>query len=768
MTIPLFYPQRYKAEWLAELSKVFDSRWLGQGPLVDRFEEEFGRKFGYDYCLAVNSGSAALELAYHLIGIGNGDEVVTTVFTCTATNLPLLRRRAKIIFADIDDNLVMDYNDLCKKVSSKTKAIVVVTLGGLLIPSKIFILAAGLGIPVVIDAAQSLGVTEPFGDFICYSFQAIKHFTCFPTGTRVVCQPSKSGKGTGRGSSAHTKQIEKVVIGDMVLSFDHETHKKSYKKVLRTFEHPFSGELISLGLSNGNRLDLTEDHPVYIVGKGYVQSSEIVVGDEVIQYNYRNLTMRLNGLSQKGRTYEEIHGREKAQEIKKRQSECRIGNLHHFFGKPCSEDRKLKISCSEKGKVISEGTRKNMSNGTVKYWTEMSQEKRKAFGELMRSVQTEEIRIKKSETMKVVWTNPEYRQKQSLSLAAVQSTRQYWENYAKGRDMKPNRAERRLGKYIEEACPGEFQYNGDFSRKVVIGNKIPDFVNQRKAKVIELFGDYWHSEGRIGIPEKEHVMDRISHFRKNGYDCLVIWERELKDKESIQRRVSNFLYNPDAETVTVVSVDKIQYSGSVHNIEVEDNNNYFAYGVLVHNCGDGGMLVCRDQHDHERAKKLRWFGIDRDAKKRAGWNCSVNHQVAMEIEEVGYKFHMGDIAAALGLVGLKHTDEILEQRQALCRAYLERLPTWIKAVCGGSCWLFAILCEHHREGLIDFLRGQGIECDLVQLRNDIFKVFGGRRHDLPNMNRLEPQYLYLPLHGSLTPGDVNRIAGAIRLWAEEG
>jgi dTDP-4-amino-4,6-dideoxygalactose transaminase len=192
--IPLFWPQIYKSEWLETLSGVFDTRWLGQGPLVDRFEKEFGEKFGYKYCLAVNSGSAALELAYRLIGIGPGDEVITPCFTCTATNLPLVRRGAKIVFADINDNLLINYDDVAKKATSKTKAIVVVTLGGLPVDERIFDLAESLKIPVVVDAAQSLGVSEKRGDYICYSFQAIKHFTTGDGGMIILRNKDEYGR----------------------------------------------------------------------------------------------------------------------------------------------------------------------------------------------------------------------------------------------------------------------------------------------------------------------------------------------------------------------------------------------------------------------------------------------------------------------------------------------------------------------------------------------------------------------------------------------
>ena len=346
--ISLFHPNVYKEEWLEELSKVFSGRWIGQGPLVDEFERQFGEKFGYKYCVAVNSGTSALELAYHLLHIDKHDEVLTSVFTCTATNIPLVRRKARIVFCDVNDRLTIDYDDVKQKIDFETDALVVVTVGGLPIDDRIFALAKEYGVPVVIDAAQSLGVPEQNGDFICYSFQAIKHFTT----------------------------------------------------------------------------------------------------------------------------------------------------------------------------------------------------------------------------------------------------------------------------------------------------------------------------------------------------------------------------------------------------------------------GDGGMLVCRSEEDYQSAKKLRWFGIDREAKKRANWQWLNNHKMSMDIEEAGYKYHMNDVAAAMGIVGLRHSDKALEYRKTLSYAYVEGLTE--KVIFGGSCWLFCILTDN-RDEVMRYLRDRGIECDLIQLRNDIFKVFGGRVR-LPNMDRFESKYLYLPLHQNLTIENVRYIA----------
>ena len=189
-TISLFWPTYHGTEVQRAMARLFpadmSNRWLGQAHKVDEFEREFGKKYGFKYCVAVNSCTAALDLAYHMIGLKRGDEVITPVLTCTATNVWFLRNGVKIVFADIKQDLTVDPRDVERKITSKTKAIVVVTLGGIPIDKQLYAIAKRHRIPVVVDAAQSLGVGEPSGDFVAYSFQATKHFTTGDGGILVL------------------------------------------------------------------------------------------------------------------------------------------------------------------------------------------------------------------------------------------------------------------------------------------------------------------------------------------------------------------------------------------------------------------------------------------------------------------------------------------------------------------------------------------------------------------------------------------------------
>ena len=183
--IVLFHPHMPKKakEYVCD---TLDSRWIGQGPKVDLFEARFRAQFHQPGpCISTGSGTDALHLAYLLAGIKAGDEVLVPLFTCTATNIPLLYIGAKPKFVDVDARtLNLSVEDLKRKISDRTRAIVCVHYGGLPCDmDEIRALADQYRIPVIEDAAHALGATyagRPTGatsEFTMYSFQAIKHLT---------------------------------------------------------------------------------------------------------------------------------------------------------------------------------------------------------------------------------------------------------------------------------------------------------------------------------------------------------------------------------------------------------------------------------------------------------------------------------------------------------------------------------------------------------------------------------------------------------------
>jgi len=193
-SVTQFYPHIPKNAVNA-IKKVLSGRWIGQGPLVDKLEIIFSKRFGNNMpSVAVGSGTDALHLSYILAGIKKDSEIICPVFTCTATNIPLLYIGAKIKFADIDPKTFnIDIDSVKKLITKKTKAIAFVNYGGL--PCNLLELkkiAKKNKLILIQDAAQSLGATyenkpiTSFADFTIFSFQAIKQISSGDGGMLVI------------------------------------------------------------------------------------------------------------------------------------------------------------------------------------------------------------------------------------------------------------------------------------------------------------------------------------------------------------------------------------------------------------------------------------------------------------------------------------------------------------------------------------------------------------------------------------------------------
>lgn len=195
--IVLFYP--YIPEKAKDrVRKTLDTRWLGQGPQVDEFENDFEKKISHSHkAVAVNAGTSALHLSYILAGINQGDEVITPVFSCSATHTPLMYQKAKIIFADIQqDTLNIDPKHVKELMNERVKAIVCTDYGGLPCDmDELQSIARKWNVPIIEDAAQAIGATYKgknigeISDFTAFSFQAIKILTTGDGGMMTIKDP---------------------------------------------------------------------------------------------------------------------------------------------------------------------------------------------------------------------------------------------------------------------------------------------------------------------------------------------------------------------------------------------------------------------------------------------------------------------------------------------------------------------------------------------------------------------------------------------------
>lgn len=172
----------------SRVGRVLGSGFIGQGPVVEEFERELERVTPYP-AVSMNSCTSSIHAVLMYLGVGPGDEVITTPLTCVATNAPILAVGARPVWADVDGLTGnIDPEDVQRKITRRTKAIIAVNWTGR--PADYATLKE-FGVPVIEDAAHGpLIADRETGDFICYSFGPIKHLTSGDGGAVVTRDPS--------------------------------------------------------------------------------------------------------------------------------------------------------------------------------------------------------------------------------------------------------------------------------------------------------------------------------------------------------------------------------------------------------------------------------------------------------------------------------------------------------------------------------------------------------------------------------------------------
>ncbi|GIP62952.1 capsular polysaccharide biosynthesis protein [Virgibacillus pantothenticus] len=176
------------------------SGWLTTGPRTKELENKIAEYIGVERAVCLNSATAAMELTLQLLGVGPGDEVVTTAYTYTATASVIHHVGAKIVLVDTaPDSYEMDYSKLAEAITEKTKVVIPVDIAGKMCDyAKVFdvveskknlfqpksdLQATYNRVIVMADAAHSFGATEngkvsgQLADFSCFSFHAVKNLT---------------------------------------------------------------------------------------------------------------------------------------------------------------------------------------------------------------------------------------------------------------------------------------------------------------------------------------------------------------------------------------------------------------------------------------------------------------------------------------------------------------------------------------------------------------------------------------------------------------
>jgi perosamine synthetase len=178
--IQLFKPYMDEEE-IEAVAQVIRSGWLGLGPKTAEFERQLAQYIGVPYMAALNSATAALDLALRLLNVQPGDEVIVPTMTFVSTAHVVIYNRATPVFADVDETtLNIDLEDVARKITPRTRAIIPVHYGGRPVDMDRLREIAGR-IPIIEDAAHACGAEYKgqkcgsIGDLGCFSFQAVKN-----------------------------------------------------------------------------------------------------------------------------------------------------------------------------------------------------------------------------------------------------------------------------------------------------------------------------------------------------------------------------------------------------------------------------------------------------------------------------------------------------------------------------------------------------------------------------------------------------------------
>ena len=205
---------------------------------------------------------------------------------------------------------------------------------------------------------------------------------------------------------------------------------------------------------------------------------------------------------------------------------------------------------------------------------------------------------------------------------------------------------------------------------------------------------------------------------------------------------------------------KDEFIGTHGNISV------FSLQAIKHlTTGDGGLIFLPTKELYDRAKLLRWYGIDRN--KRSGGN---DFRLEQDIPEWGYKYHMNDISATIGIENLNYVFDNISKIRENASIYKSKLQSingveLLKEddIIESSYWLFTIKIID-KYGFVDFMKNKKIMVSQVHNRNDGHSCVKDFKTTLPNLDLLEKQIVSIPVGWWMTRENIDYVIECIKEW----
>jgi perosamine synthetase len=256
----------------------------------------------------------------------------------------------------------------------------------------------------------------------------------------------------------------------------------------------------------------------------------------------------------------------------------------------------------------------------------------------------------------------------------------------------------------------------------------------------------------------ESIESRITHFTRavipvhwGGYPC------DLDEIHAVARQHGLVVIEDAAHALGATYKGKP--IGSISQFTC------FSFQAIKHlTTGDGGCLCCENEKEAREAKALRWFGID-----RMGSRPSILGEREFDIKRVGYKFHMNDVAASIGLGNLTGLKDRLERRRRIGEKYQHELSPAQGAILlekrsdrEHAYWLFTMLVDR-REDFIRAMQGRNIPVSVVHQGIHKYSVFGTwETPELPGQHIFDTKHICLPCHEGLSDEQVDSVVEAVK------
>ena len=183
-------------------------------------------------------------------------------------------------------------------------------------------------------------------------------------------------------------------------------------------------------------------------------------------------------------------------------------------------------------------------------------------------------------------------------------------------------------------------------------------------------------------------------------------------------------------------------------------------------CGEGGVIICNEKELYELCRKKRNLGMDRKNQTTTSWK---DRSSSYDVDTQGFRYHMSNINAAIGLAQLKKVDKFISRRRKLAIKYdcafqsLEEIKTLQVDYDTVTPHIYVIRVENNlRDPLMKYLKDQDIETGVNYIPNHLHSFYKQENLVLPETEKAYKEILTLPLHCKLSDSDVDRVIACTR------